>query len=664
MKRNFVYRTAGRLCDPPAPSLHSTAETTRTITPTKRPRSPDSDSDDGYLDKLGTAALEVFELTQQSRDNVPYPASHVMVSDLHSTPIVSGAITLAVSPLESERIVVMEGENKILRLEKDRLRTELDKLHHQMLQERQLCMAEQKEAEQKFMKETTSLRTTLTFQDQEIQSLQDKCRFLEAGRAPSERRRSLSATSSKLPHSSDGFQAELPQSKADFPSSERFMQSSQVPGTSCSSASKLTSTAISPNLPACSQENEGASQQGMEVEEEELRVLDMPPEEMTGPQILRILMHPDLLNIPDPRCKSLLQKSNLTIPPSPKPMKPASLLSLLQAPLSPDRGLRLVSVSAPCSPIAMTPVSARNTSVAKGSLSLGRKPRLACTPTRVDFSRLPISSDSDASFNSVPNPTENAAIEVEKSLSVSSTEAGSICNSHESNSRSTPSLSLQQSFASLLKSTDTLPPSLHPLKMPHFSFESLGKVSRYELNPAAPDSGVSLLPMLESIVTTYYNDQLAAHCSSSTDNSSTITMDHSSEMVDEDMFASPQSSSFSSLTTISMTGTMASPRSQRQKEHVLQAISALETLARYSRQVREVLLWKPLEFVLDNSRQGSSILTDGPAEPNTDSMNECDMEVDDCVASSTMPERTETPQAGQVFSMPQQESINVSALSL
>ena len=278
MKRTFVYKAPTE--NRPPPTSASTGDCHR-----KRKRSPESSDhvasakklmegdlandeealpggDDDYLDKIGTAAIELYELTQrdpqqlsvdsttaappasiprpedtaaqvhagleQQQQQQQRPARRGTALAVGASAPIAGTTTLppnrpayapsqqqqqtqqqqqqpattlviahsnsraplpATAPQPSELLDKIrelqevnyrkDGETKVLRSEKERLAEELRKKEEAARDVQTRLLSEKEELEQRYAREKEALATTLKFNEQELSSLQEKCRLLE-----------------------------------------------------------------------------------------------------------------------------------------------------------------------------------------------------------------------------------------------------------------------------------------------------------------------------------------------------------------------------------------------------------------------------------------------------------------------------------------------------
>ena len=135
------------------------------------------------------------------------------------------------------------------------------------------------------------------------------------------------------------------------------------------------------------------------------------------------------------------------------------------------------------------------------------------------------------------------------------------------------------------------------------------------------DSLIAILKQVGDIVIKYYREQMNKARMSL--NSSLLSSSESSESTDISLFLSPKSSS-----TISKGSTdLASPLAGDQ-QLVTQALEILDTLTTYSKRVREQILLKPPEFVIDSRPSSSLDVHQNPASLNSSLEDDSGSEVE------------------------------------
>ena len=174
--------------------------------PAKQQQQGDYEVDD-YLDELGTAALEQYELTQTDTSSAatrPLPPDLICrgLSQPEADQSVTDPPFFERPPKEDDRIPSREGrqerpgspasfenqEERIKQLEEREyerdgevkmLRSELRKRDDQLREMHMRLVSEQKAKDERFARETKSLSTQLEFKDQEISALQERYSSLE-----------------------------------------------------------------------------------------------------------------------------------------------------------------------------------------------------------------------------------------------------------------------------------------------------------------------------------------------------------------------------------------------------------------------------------------------------------------------------------------------------
>ena len=269
MRRTFVYKAPAENRPPPAPNGNSLRKRERSpessrhdTVGAKKATGNDDDAspggEDDYFDEIGTAAIELYELTQRdpelavdstSTASVPRPeetalqtgheqlltakrsvpttvaranvslvattppthsvyppsqqqqqpkplqaASSTTLISAHSnsrTPLAlppsAGTLPPTTAPAElldelrelREANYCKDGEVKVLRSEKERLVEELRKKEEASRDVQTRLLVEKEDVEQRYMREKEAMATTLKFSEQELLSLQERCRLLE-----------------------------------------------------------------------------------------------------------------------------------------------------------------------------------------------------------------------------------------------------------------------------------------------------------------------------------------------------------------------------------------------------------------------------------------------------------------------------------------------------
>ena len=345
-------------------------------------------------------------------------------------------------------------------------------------------------------------------------------------------------------------------------------------------------------------------------------VLDVPGIQLDGAGLLRLLVDPNLLKLPEfefrsedsapweeelPSSQSLVCEEYSTSELSPvvraPPRKLIGLLSLLHPPVQ-TSPFPVVFPN-----MLMTPVSSHKSSEPGSSSSTDGSYRwiptfepIDTTPrTPVRKQKIPLPKPHTCARSDLSKAKTREAFGASKSLSASTTPVRLPPPDQQSVSSLASSINtagLEQSIASLLRSTD--------------SSQLSAIVSHWSLSGASPspfglsysgDSCSLLLQHLGEIVIEYYNEQQSkARASASAGNASELgeTLDSSAN--------SPKSSLSSS--TVSSRDLVSPPAADQ--ELVSQMLGLLETLVCYSRSAREQLLTRPPEFSID-SRPSSAM---------------------------------------------------------
>ena len=623
-------------------------------------------------DIILAAALEDYELTQQqplpfephekiglnrgtSPDISSLPAQQTGYP--YNTTVVTPSSVPAM-PLENQdlqdRLITMEGEIKILRLENKNLKAKINQHDRDVYEETLSRKTEQESRESKLSKQINTLQTECAFKDKEMNDIKHENQKLkEAMRQQNSKDPFQNGTGSSIkrgatPPKSVGSSSRIKTSSnksIEFPSSVDFIPTSQISGSniihvkkkrSHSSSSTQSDFTSRPSSSTGTPKIDRESQTELITNDASLVLHNSYPTEMTGAQLLRLLMQRDLLSIPDYKTLELRLEKLDEPPETMEVLPPFGLLSLLQAsiPTHSPAGLPSTPDSVSTTPM-VTPINNRCHPHYKTSYRLLGRGINSTPPSSMEYPRihslkrtLTLDSDNDRSFSSTCTP--------------------SLLLTKQDNS----TLSFEHSIASLLGSSDLPVSSSH--KMPHFSLESLSFTQCSKLNPISPDNGVSLLPVLESVIVNYYQDKLlkqqknnsdsssssnatsrensnvnvssssGSSCSSSntssntssnaSSNASSMNTDPNASIMST-LLLSPQtsegfesqSSSHSSHTSDTsqisqlVTSEEPSPHSVIQKEQVLQVAYALETLCKYSQQVRDALLLRPPKFNINRS---------------------------------------------------------------
>ena len=401
-----------------------------------------------------------------------------------------------------------------------------------------------------------------------------------------------------------------------------------------------------------------------EEEEEQSWRLNIPPMEPTGAQLLMLLVQRDLLKIPTfPRPFDLSQDyfddegndQPSTDSPSSKsadseqPQKLTGLLSLLQLDTS---GSRATSSTMP-------QFSSSELTSSSDSQSSEEHSIMSATESLMDQAPGPSGLDSPVALNlpgtptttsmatatTATTPARRSKLQLAKAHTLARTDltrartqhhqTSDLVKSHSvSNSPScfggggggkwfeevtTSSLhtsinrgDLEKSIAALLRSAD---PSteMSTLSSLQFSsdivanpFSSLSASCTQLDDTSSSCSVVGLLKQLVDVVCQYFNDQQSkAQAAASSNTSHYVLID--SDHLDSSSISSPKSSIGTSSTISSKTSSDLTSPLEADQQLASQALEFIETLATYSKRVRQQLLVKPPEFFIPDSRPSSSL---------------------------------------------------------
>ena len=625
-------------------------------------------------DIILAAALEDYELTQQEPQ--PFEPDNKIGLDRGTSPDISSlpaqqtdypnntsivtSSSVPAMPLEKQdlqdRIITMEGEIKILRLENKNLKAKINQHDRDVYEEMLSRKTEQESREQKLARQISTLQTEFAFKEKEMNDIKHENQKLKEAmrqqnsRDPFHNGGSSSIKRGATPPKSIGSSSRSKTSSnksIDFLSSEDFIPTSQISGSNIvhvkkkrshlpSTQSEFTSR---PSSSTGTSKIDRESQTELVTNDTSLALHNPYPTEMTGAQLLRLLVQRDLLSVPDYKTLELHLEKPDEPPETLEMFPPIGLLSLLQAsvPTHSPAGLPGTPGIVSTTPV-VTPINNRFHPHYKTSYRLLNRGINSTPPSSMEYPRvrslkrtLTLDSDNDRSFSSTCTP--------------------SLLLTKQNNS----TVSFEHSIASLLGYSDL--PVSSSYKMPHFSLESLNLAQYSKLNPTSPDNGVSLLPVLESVLVNYYQDKLlkqqknncdsssssntaskessnvnvsrSSGSSSSVSNASSVNTTDTNASVTSALILSPrssegfefQSSSYSSHSSdISHTSQLMaseepSPHSVIQKKQVLQVAYALETLCKYSQQVRDALLLRPPKF---NINRSSSELPSSSEESSED----------------------------------------------
>ena len=400
-----------------------------------------------------------------------------------------------------------------------------------------------------------------------------------------------------------------------------------------------------------------------EEEEEPPWRLNVPPIEPTGAQLLMLLVQRDLLKVPTfPRPFDLSQDyfdnegndQPSTDSPSSKstdseqPQKLTGLLSLLQLDTS---GSRTTSSTMPqFSSSELTSSSDSQSSEEHSIMSATESlmdqapgPSSLDSPVALNLPGTPTTTSMATATTTTTTPARRSKLQLAKAHTLARTDltrartqhhqTSDLVKSHSvSNSPScfggggkwfeevtTSSLhtsinrgDLEKSIAALLRSADpsTETPTLSSLQ---FSsdivtnpFSSLSASCTQLDDTSSSCSVVGLLKQLVDVVCQYFNDQQSkAQAAASSNTSHYVLID--SDHLDSSSISSPKSSIGTSSTISSKTSSDLTSPLEADQQLASQALEFIETLATYSKRVRQQLLVKPPEFFIPDSRPSSSL---------------------------------------------------------
>ena len=589
-KGKFVYKPTG------SPSILTNQHSSQFLSPRKRRRSPEEsatdrqttsfegivgiDDNDDELDALGVAVLDNYELSQQAGepiqlDNTRPNISHDISSlNRQGYPYAATPTTTSTSADDDSKVIAMDREINVLRFEKEKLQDSL----------------------KKFDQEKVSFQ-------KEIQDLREKCWRLEQSQLLHTRTTSTSKgiTSSNV-SSTSKHTTEFTSTETFIPTQATKLKTVSVKRKRDGSTSQITSPHVNKSSQTVSNDTN--------------RLQDVEFPETTSAQLARLLLDRDLLSVPDfdlleSQLDDLLVNEEQET--TTKASKPSGLLSLLQPPptsTSPHISTPSTSISG-TTPV-VTPVNRHCQHVPKDTPTSSSQGHAQHQSLRKVLS---LESDSDNSFiNNVGAPT-------------TFTPPASGCAS------SLPSL--QESLASMLKSSD-IPSgsSSSSNRMPHLSFDAhCTSTELSHIVKTEQDYGVSLLPSFESVLVSYLQEQIkrrqkeeaenkfdVQHSSSSAESSGSGKSSRSANLFSGTELSSSSNSkgepgtsetvdnSFTPFTDDDFlnfsepdSADQLSPETLFEKKKVLEVALALEVLCKYSRQVRQAILFKPPSFDISSS---------------------------------------------------------------
>ena len=585
------------------PPQLSTPRPSNFITSSQNPQAPNITRPNLHRPPINIARPKLAPSSElQNRPGYPQSSSQSFSIPPASQP----PVTSRKEESRDERLLAMDGEIKILR----------QKLHNRdeekrALEQEKRALEQEKRKEfealkQEKRKEFEALKADLIFKEKENSDLKEK---LEEART---RERTLITSHRGLESKSESKSVKSvstvsgKRSHVDFESTETFMPTSQVPHskivpvTSGSKKRRSNSTSHTQATAAASmsvsKEDKG-SQTGHNIKFD-IRALSLP--EPTGPELLRLLLQRNLLLVPDLKTlEDQLNTVDYQEEEEKELVKAPGLLSLLpSSPALPSSSSSSSSssLSTPSpSSLLITPINR------KCAAEAGRRKTTPLTstqkaPLKRSLSRFSSieSLDSDTSFSKISTPQNHPAPP-----------------SAPPHSNLLPSL--QDSLASFLSSVDNRSSTLFSApsysftcdnKMPHYSLEAFTKDPRFL---TASDNGLSLLPTFESVLESYLQEQVRrkqkkkalAESSPPSYPGGTVTIDSGSSnpfSASEGSFSEPSNQAPSDMTESSERSSVFSATKVFQKTQVLEVALALETLCKYSSQVREVLILKKPHF--------------------------------------------------------------------
>ena len=550
-----------------------------------------------------------------------------------------------------EQNYTKEGEVKVLRSEKQRLLGELKKREEQMHELHTRLLSEQQTRERQLSREKEALSTQLQFKEQELLALRQKCAILENKPKSSSVPPSPVHSTVLLPKTSSSISSR-PQSRStkevQFLSTETFMPLSQMGPTEVtpvhvgqkrssldggqeftensatkpkivkrsppvspseargsSQSSKKESTIESSNLTELSkaqEPQEKASSSTVHFQESDPTVvLKVPNKELSGAQLLMLLIQHELLEVPEfvtcsgeETSANEQQPDNLRNmedePSEESPRRLTGLLSLLHL------GQRTQDSFTVFPNILATPISANESQDSFTSYKV-MNPNLENTP-RTPVRRLtirPPKPHTCARTDISKTRSRLAGVVPGKALSTSNTPIQSHLLLGEETSalaNSVDKSGLEKSIASLLRSADSS------------KFVQLGSgisaLSPISVVSQSPDPSTHLLHQIGDIIVQYHSDQLSKAKASASNVSGYLS--DLGENLDSSSVASPSvSSTISSKTSSELT----SPPKADQ-DLASQALELLEILVTYNKAAREQILMRPPQFLID-SRSSSAM---------------------------------------------------------
>ena len=411
-------------------------------------------------------------------------------------------------------------------------------------------------------------------------------------------------------------------------------------GSTGASSSKTTATPSVSQRESEAQEKSAAKMTMSENKKHRPFVWDVSCKEPTGAQLLMLLVQRDLLKIPYVQRRKALDldadftdsqdnsqsstDSQLKSVDSAHQQKLTGLLSLLHL----DSNSRPVSSTMPHYSSGESSAS-QSSSEELSSMSISEAP----PPLLADIH----GGSSGASTSTATTPVRRSKLQLTKAHTLARTDMtrartqqrppSDLIKSHSAASspyhfgtggglleeRNSSSLlnsinknTLEQSIAALLRSADTSMDSMIssiPFTSDTNQYGSLS-ASCSQVTAGSSTSVVSLLKQIGDIICQYYNEQ-QRKAQASSSNTSGFPVDFISDHWDALSISSPKYSICSGSTISSKTSSDLTSPLEGDQQLATHALDLLETLATYSRTVREQILLKPPEFHIPDSRPSS-----------------------------------------------------------
>lgn len=572
----------------------------------------DDDFDDDEFDKGMIEAVEEFELSQVEPNGSQLNRSNTGLGHQGGPIPIAQNGTLA--PSLQERVCVLDGENKILRSEKERLMEELRMAREQMALMKLSYDSRQKNLEDQLQKQEQAQSSSTAFLKQEVQDLQSKLnsrRTVHTQPVPCSSKSALSSTKHRRGATTS------PEIEQGFPLSENFLSSSPVSASQIKTVHVTRKPTLSTRLsqsfkmppskkPKTSHSDEEASSSSKvklnstsdspstpeRGDEDFVGLLDVSAD-LSGPQLLRLLVHKELLKFPSlksihrHRANSRAESRNHT----------PNLLSLLHHP-----SRSALSATTTPSPIYKTPTS--------------RPPAQKSRPVERITGTTTINSSMKSS-----RPVHETKHLTPQNQEPDQDPKAPPSEKSESASTGAAHFSLQDSMASLLKSSDRMSFNASNPEMPEYDFDSHNTTSENSLDPSSPDGGISLLYIMDSVISTYYTSQMKKYHSSFKNmpvrSLDQLTLEEQSQQTATLSSSTGTGPSTANSGTCNTQGTAATQKSSRssnthcsvadaEKHQVLQALQTVRTLVSFSKPVSKALFTRPPLFCIDG---------EGPSEP-------------------------------------------------